>query len=105
MSIVEIFCDVDGFMLVFDPWLKEHALTQAPSPRGRKASLSMSEVMTILICYHQSYYRNFKAYYLKEVCPHMRSEFPKLVSYTRFVDLIPGTLLPMCVYMYLRRGQ
>ena len=105
MSLLEIFCDVDDFMLIFDQWLKEHALTKAPSPRGRKATLLMSEVMTILIWFHQSHYRDFKTFYLNHVCQHLRSEFPKLVSYSRFVDLIPGTLLPMCVYMYLRQGR
>lgn len=105
MSLLEIFCDVHDFTMVFEQWLKEHALTETPSTRGRKASLSMSEVMTILIYFHQSHYRDFKTFYLNHVCQHMRSEFPKLVSYSRFVDLIPGTLLPMCVYMYLRRGQ
>lgn len=46
MSLLEIFCDVDDFMIIFDIWLKAHALTQTPSKRGRKATLSMSEVMT-----------------------------------------------------------
>ena len=39
------------------------------------------------------------------MCQHLRSEFPNLVSYNRFVELIPGTLLPMCVYMYLHQGR
>jgi len=99
MSLLEIFCDVDDFMVIFDEWLKTHVLTQAPSTRGRKARLSMSEVMTILIWFHQSHYRDFKAFYIEYVCQHLRSEFPHLVSYTRFLELIPGTLLPMCVYM------
>lgn len=105
MSLLEIFCDVDDFMLIFDDWLKKHALTQAPSPRGRKTTLSMSEVMTIIIWFHQSHYRDFKAFYQKYVCQHLRAEFPNLVSYNRFVELMPGTLLPLCVYMYLQRGQ
>jgi hypothetical protein len=105
MSLLEIFCDVDDFMLVFADWFKRHALTQASSNRGRKARLSMSEVMTIIIWFHQSHYRDFKAFYQEYVCQHMRSEFPNLVSYNRFVELMPGTLLPMCVYMYLHRGH
>ena len=47
--------------------------------------------MTILIHFHQSHYRDFKAYYTQHVCEHMRSEFPTLVSYTRFVELIPSS--------------
>ena len=104
MSLLEIFCDVDDFMLVFDDWLKNHALTETPSKRGRKPTLTMSEVMTIIIWFHQSHYRDFKAFYQEHVCQHLRSEFPKLVSYNRFVELMSGTLLPMCVYMYCKRG-
>jgi len=105
MSLLQIFCDVDDFMLIFTEWFNKHALSHVPSTRGRTASMSVSEVMTILIWFHQSHYRDFKAFYLEYVCQHLRSEFPKLVSYQRFVELIPGTLLPMCVYMYSKRGQ
>jgi hypothetical protein len=105
MSLLEIFCDVDDFMLVFADWFKTHALPQTPSTRGRKATLSMSEVMTIIIWFHQSHYRDFKAFYLEYVCQHLRSEFPNLVSYNRFVELLPGTLLPMCIYLSLHRGR
>ena len=66
--------------------------------RRRARSLSVSEVMTILIHFHQSHYRNFKAYCCEHVFPHMRSEFPGLVSYARFVDFIPSALLPLCAY-------
>jgi len=37
----------------------------------------MSEIMTILIHFHQSNYRNF---YLEHVVTHLRNEFPGLVS-------------------------
>ena len=43
--------------------------------------------MTILIAFHQSGYRTFKHFYLKHVCVYWRSEFPNLVSYSRFVQL------------------
>jgi hypothetical protein len=51
-----------------------------------------------LIVFHQSHYRNFKAYYLEYVLPHLRGEFPGLVSYTRFVDFMPSALIPLCAY-------
>jgi hypothetical protein len=55
--------------------------------------------MTILIHFHQSHYRTFKGYYIKHVLKHLRSEFPELVSYTRFVDLIPTTVVSPCLYL------
>jgi len=51
--------------------------------------------MTILIHFHQSNYRNFKAYYLEYVMTHLRNEFPGLVSYNRFVELIPSVIVPL----------
>lgn len=105
MSLLELFCDVDDFMIIFEQWLQRYELTAGRSSRGRKASLSLSEVMTVIIHFHQSHYRDFKAYYRHYVLKHLRPEFPKLVSYNRFVELMPGTLLPLCVYLYTRRGQ
>jgi len=97
-SLLELFVQVDDFCQVFLPILEQHLLTSGVIKRRRERSLSVSEVMTILIYFHQSHYRNFKAYYCEHVLRHLRSEFPGLVSYTRFVDYIPSALLPLCAY-------
>ncbi len=55
--------------------------------------------MTILIAFHSSGYRNFKTFYREQVCRYWRSEFPGLVSYQRFVEFMPSTLLPLCAYL------
>ena len=52
------------------------------------------EVMTIMIYFHQSSYRNFKAYYQEKIIIHHQRDFPFLVSYNRFIELIPYTLMP-----------
>jgi len=97
-SLLELFVQVDDLCQLFLPVLEGHLITSGVIQRRRERSLSLSEVMTIMIHFHQSHYRNFKAYYYKHVLPHLRSEFPGLVSYTRFVDYIPSALLPLCVY-------
>jgi hypothetical protein len=61
--------------------------------------------MTILVWFHASHYRTFKHFYLDHVLPGKRAEFPGLPSYTRFVELIPMTLLPLCAYLQTRKGQ
>ena len=104
MSILKLFCHVDDFC----QWLgtRENAkLLDVTRKRGPAPRLSLSEVMTILIHFHQSRYRDFKAYYTQHVCEHMRSEFPALVSYTRFVELMPSALPAMCIYLRVRFGQ
>jgi transposase len=98
-SLVELFVPVDDFCQAFQPELEKHLLQSGQIQRRRERSLTMSEVMTILIHFHQSHYRNFKAYYCEYVLVHLRSEFPGLVSYTRFVDFIPSALLPLCAYL------
>ena len=60
--------------------------------------------MTILIQFHQSHYRDFKAYYTQHVCQHMRAGFPLLVSYTRFVELMPSALPALSLYLRERFG-
>lgn len=97
-SLLELFTHVDDFCQAFLPILEQHLLSSGAIKRHRERSLSISEVMTILIHFHQSHYRNFKAYYCEHVLLHLRSEFPDLVSYTRFVDFIPSALLPLCAY-------
>ena len=55
--------------------------------------------MTTLIHFHQSHHRDFKAYYTRQVCKHMRTETPTLVSYTCFVELMPSALLLLSFYL------
>jgi len=98
-SLLELFCDVDDFCQSFVPAWKCQLLSSGVCQRQRDRSLSMSEVMTILIHFHQSHYRDFKAYYTEYVQERLRKEFPGLVSYTRFVEFIPSVLLPLCVYL------
>jgi transposase len=100
MSILELFCCVDDFCKTWAEYGLPMQLGQ-PKP-GPKPKLALSEIMTIIIHFHQSHYRDFKAYYSQHVFKHLRSEFPGLVSYNRFVELMPTTLLPLCVYLASR---
>ena len=104
MSILKLFCHVDDFCqwLVTRENAEQLGVTRKRGPAPR---LSVSEAVTILIHFHRSHYRDFKAYYTQHVCEHMRSEFPTLVSYTRFVELIPSALPAMCLYLRVRFGQ
>jgi hypothetical protein len=103
MDILALFCDIDDFCLLFEPlWRKQLLGTRQ---RDRTSTLCMSEVMTIITLFHASSYRNFKAYYTEHVLKHMAWAFPRLVSYNRFVELMPGALVPLCGYLQSRKGQ
>jgi hypothetical protein len=80
MSLVELFCHVDDFCQVFEPAYEAALVSSGDRDRIRAGELCMSEIMTILIGFHQSHYRDFKAYYLEHVCQHQRTDFPGLVS-------------------------
>lgn len=105
MSLLELFCQVDDFWQVFRPHWQAQLLASGAIQRFREPQLSYSEIMTIVIHFHQSHYRDFKAYYTEHVQKQLRGEFPQLVSYTRFVELMPRVLLPLMVYMQSLRGQ
>jgi hypothetical protein len=64
-----------------------------------------SEIMTILILFQQSHYRTFKAYYTEYVQRHLHNEFPTLMSYSRFVELMPTVLVPLVAYLHTQLGQ
>jgi hypothetical protein len=98
-SLLELYCDVDDFCQVFLPFWNQQQLASGEKQRQRARSLSISEIMTILIAFHQSHYRDFKAYYAQLVLKSWCSEFPTLVSYTRFVEYIPSVLVPLIVYL------
>lgn len=105
MSLDDLFCDVDDFCRIFLPTWHRQLLTNGERKRQRTSRLTLSEIMTILIYFHQSQYRNFKIFYLWHLCRYCRGEFPQLLSYTRFVALIPTALMPMCIYLNTRRGE
>jgi hypothetical protein len=88
MSILELFCSVDDFWQQFAPNWHHTLLTSGQRKRLRPTQL------------HQSHYRTFKVYYTEYVQCHLRSEFPALVSYQRFVELMPTVLIPLVAYLH-----
>lgn len=98
-SLLELFCDVDDFCKDFLPFWNHLLLSGDQKQRQRSRSLTTSEIMTLLIAFHQSHYRDFKAYYLEHVLKHWQAEFPGLVSYNRFVEYIPSVLVPLTIYL------
>ena len=104
MSLLKLFCNVDDFIKTITTWPDHRLLGQGNKP-GPRPKLSASEIMTILIYFHMSRYRDFKTYYTRYVQRHLHSEFPDLVSYNRFVELMPLTLLPLCLYLSTQMGE
>lgn len=85
-----LFVFVDDFCRGFDPWYQAQLLSDGSRKRSRSGQMTLSEVVTIVIAYHQSGRTCLKYFYL-DLCAQGRHLFPTLVSYPRFVTLIkPG---------------
>ena len=103
MDILPLFCDIDDFCLLFEPRWQARLIDTRQ--RHRPSALCLSEVMTIIVLFHASGYRNFKAYYTEHVMKQYVWAFPRLVSYQRFVELMPSALVPLCGYLQSRKGR
>ena len=79
-KVTEIFCIIDEFCKFFEQENGKKLLlgSDGKKHRMRKASLSDSEIMTILLIFHFGSFRNFKHYYtfvdstMIPVCHNMR---------------------------------
>src|SRR5260370_33554900 len=103
MSILELYWSVDGVWEACAPQWQQTLLT-AGHRRRRATALHPSELMTLVIAFHQSHYRTFKAFYTEHVQPQLRGEFPQLVSYPRVVALLHTILVPLTAYLQSQLG-
>lgn len=87
-KVTEIYFIIDEFCKEFDTILREHSLQNSQTKkRNRSFMMSQSEVMTLLLLFHLSAFKNMKSFYLFYVQKHMQKEFPRTVSYNRFVEM------------------
>jgi transposase len=104
-KLVETYCDVDDFCTLFIGQWQRTLLEDGDIKRRRACRLSTAEIMTIIIHFHQSHYRDFKNYYLDYVCRQMKGYFPELLSYTRFLGITSSVVVPMCSYLTSKLGE
>ncbi len=97
-KLVEVFCDVDDFCAVFIPEWEKTLLTDGTRKRQGTGRMTMSEVMTIIIFFQISHHRDFKNFYIGYLAHFYKSAFPNLLSYIRFLEVMPTALVPLCSY-------
>jgi len=97
--LLTLFYEIDNFCKAFSRFWQRFLLQQGLAKRIKPCSLCLSEIMTILVNFHMSGFRTFKDYYIKYVSTSLRQEFPGLVSYNRFVELMAGALVPLATYL------
>jgi hypothetical protein len=99
MDLTTLFYLIDNFCLEFEPQWQKQLVESGDAKRTKPCSLSLSEILTILVHFHQSNHRTFKHYYLGYVSTQLAGDFPRLVSYNRFVELMPSVTVPLCVLL------
>lgn len=104
-TLIDLFCDVDDFCNSFLPLWYKQLIQEGDKHRNREGKLCESEVMTLLIHFHQSRYRDFKHYYTDYVQRHLKVYFPDLISYPRFVAIMADVLIPLVCYLETRKGR
>ena len=105
-QLTTIFCQIDDFCKELEQHM-QHKLLTGPSrgKRGPKSGLSLSEMMTILVMFHQIRFRDFKTFYIGFVIKYWPHYFPRLPSYSRFVSLIKQAIFPLTLFVQLRSGK
>ena len=106
--LVEDFCQFDDFCQAFRPFWEARLLRQDAQParkRGPQPGLVDSEIMTIVVLYHSSRFRNFKAFYEGVVLTLLRSACPKAPCYARFITLTHHVWVPLMVFLLTRMGR
>lgn len=86
------------FCTVFIPEWEKMLLTDGTRKRQRAGRMTMNEVMTIIILFQMPYHRDFKNVYIGYLAHFYKSAFPYLLSYTRFLEMMPSVLMPLCSY-------
>jgi hypothetical protein len=104
MDLTQLFCDIDDFVKALEGKNDQQLLiSRSKSKRGFPPQMYLSELMAIIVMYHSSGFKNFKHFYFY-LRQNMKAEFPRLLSYSRFVELMPYCLIPLCTFLKTRKG-
>lgn len=99
-KLIEIFIACDDFDKNLQSWLPAHSIGELKRPT-RTPNLCDSELMTLLIFYQWSGYKNFQYYYQQHALVVLKTHFPKMPTYHRFLELMPRVAHKMCWFLQL----
>src|SRR3954451_10849724 len=83
-------------------WGKARSL---PRSADHRRGLAERGIMTILVLYHSSHFRHFKAFYAGVVLAWRPSAFPKAPCYARFIALTHHVWVPLTVFLLTPMGR
>lgn len=88
--LVERFCELDDFCRSIRTQWEAMLLADGKAParkHGPESGLADSEIMTLLVLYHSSRFKNFKTFYDGIVLKMLSPYFPGAPCYERFLTL------------------
>lgn len=102
--ITELYCLVDDFWQSVKEQIDNYMISDDKKHRNRQSILSLSEMTTLVILFHSMRFRHFKKFY-QYVSIFMRREFPRLLSYNRFIELMPRCIVLLTVLFDSLKGS
>lgn len=101
--ITTIYYLVDNFCKIYNEWEKKKLLPSVKI-RHRVGNLSLAELLTIVLYFYLSPCKDFKNYYLYFLSAKYSNYF-KLVSYSRIIQLWSSLALPLVILLQLLKGE
>ena len=104
VDITALYCCLDDFCKAFADW-EAHRLIPSEQTRQRPGKLSRAEMLFIVVLFHLSPYKHFKAFYLYGIGHQHRACFRDLPHDDRFVSLMPRLFVPLMVLLHSLSGE
>jgi len=104
----ERFCEFDDFCKAIRKEWEAMLLTDGGKPSGRHGpdgGLCDSEIMTLLVLYHSSRFKNFKSFYNGIVFGLLKKYFPGAPCYERFLTLTKRVWALLAFFLAARMGK
>ena len=100
-KVTIFFCMADDFSSFFDAMTEKYTIKPAHNRKyHRDSMLPKTEVMPVIILFHDSGYRCLKHFYLDKVCKHLRHLFPEVVWLVQpFVELQREAAIPLVLFI------
>ena len=103
-NITAIFVFIDDFLRIYQE-SEVRRMIKGKNRRDREGKMNLAEMMTIMICFHFSDFKTFKHYYIYYISVQYRCLFPNLISYNRFIEIMPKLLIPTTIMTHILKGQ